>query len=294
MTDCSWHKWMICSLILAAYGILMNYDKIKSTVKAKLNIKSSFQSIQPTEDITLSIPPYSCTREFRKKNHRPDMKCEDFYSNTSVQEFYSHCYHEEMKQLEQRLSEVLKNLKLSGLQEGHNGRVGREPSLKCIFDIASNIKFTNVCEIGFNAGHSALNWLVANEHSHVYSWDIGRWHYTKKMMEYLQKEFPGRLTVFLGDSTKVVPKVAQENSFKCDVISVDGGHTFNIARADILNMRAFAHKKTILLVDDTFRSRFGLGIAKAVDLLVSQNVIARLYNCTYAVFGGFTIAKYVF
>ncbi len=262
----------------------MNYNKLHAT----------FLVSAPKEAYTLSVPPYTCVTELKKINHRPDMKCEDFYSNVTVERFYSHCYHLEMKLLEEKLSEVLKSLHLSKVQEGHNGRIGRESSLKCIFDIARSIRPKNVCEIGFNAGHSALNWLVANANSNVYSWDIGRWNYTHKMMQHLQAQFPGRLTTFLGDSRIMVPKVARNSTFKCDIISIDGGHTFEVARADILNMKALAHKKTLLLVDDTFRNSFGKGIAKAFDMLLSQNAITLLFNCTYAIFGGFSMARYEF
>ena len=86
-----------------------------------------------------------------------------------------------------------------------------------------------VCEIGFNAGHSTLLWLTASPNITVLSFDLGRWMYTKPMAKFLKERFPGRLLLILGDSTKTFPDHSAMFRHRCDIISVDGGHTYDVA-----------------------------------------------------------------
>jgi hypothetical protein len=100
----------------------------------------------------------------------------------------------------------------------------------------------NICEIGFNAGHSALNWLTASPHTKVFAFDIGHHHYTAHGFEFLRQLFPRRLQLTMGDSTDTVPTFAKLNpGLKCDLLLIDGGHLLETARADLLNFRAIAN-----------------------------------------------------
>ncbi len=50
--------------------------------------------------------------------------------------------------------------------------------VKLLFDIAaSNPGLTTMCEVGFNAGHSALAFLVADPAFRVVSFDLGAHQY---------------------------------------------------------------------------------------------------------------------
>ena len=61
----------------------------------------------------------------------------------------------------------------------------------------------NIIEIGFNAGHSALVFLIANPDSKLTIYDIG-WHpYTRACYYYLDSVFPGRITFIEGDSLEM-------------------------------------------------------------------------------------------
>ena len=114
-----------------------------------------------------------------------------------------------------------------------------------------------VCEIGFNAGHSALYWLAASHKTSLLSFDIGVHAYSKVMADYMSLTYPGRFQIVWGSSTKSVPKFINEaqnsgHMIACDIIVVDGGHKYGEAIADLRNMRAFARSpRHLLVIDDT-------------------------------------------
>lgn len=118
-----------------------------------------------------------------------------------------------------------------------------------------------VCEIGFNAGHSALYWLAASNTTRLLSFDLGEYPFSLPMANLILNMFPDRFSVVWGDSTKTVPEFIRQStdgwtsafSFPaCDVIVVDGGHAYDVAFADLCNMRAFASTaRHVLIFDDT-------------------------------------------
>lgn len=112
-------------------------------------------------------------------------------------------------------------------------------------------KAQKIFEIGFNAGHSALLMLLANPTSQLVCVDLGAHKYTRPCAEYLQLQFPGRLTVYYGDSTQVVPKLVDTYKNTFDLIHVDGGHQAHIARADLTNCLPLAQSQNVLIFDDT-------------------------------------------
>lgn len=104
-----------------------------------------------------------------------------------------------------------------------------------------------IMEIGFNAGHSAEIFLDNSECT-LTSFDIGVHDYVHNAGHYIALMYPNRHTLVLGDSTITVP---QYMDTQFDVIFIDGGHEYNIVQKDIKNCMRFAHKDTIVIVDDT-------------------------------------------
>jgi hypothetical protein len=110
----------------------------------------------------------------------------------------------------------------------------------------------NVMEIGFNAGHSAEVFLQNNKDLTLTSFDLGHHKYVVTAKQYIDETYPNRHTLILGDSIKTVPAYLENNKdTKFDVIFIDGGHDYEIAKADIENCFHFAHKDTIVILDDT-------------------------------------------
>ena len=112
-------------------------------------------------------------------------------------------------------------------------------------------KAQNIMEIGFNAGHSCLLYLMSNPTSKIQVFDLGEHIYTRPCFEYLSTQFPNRLAIEYGDSRKTVPAYISENTDKVfDMIHIDGGHDQSVVRADILNSIILSDEKTIIISDD--------------------------------------------
>ena len=118
-------------------------------------------------------------------------------------------------------------------------------------NIVQDKSIKNVMEIGFNGGHSAEIFLSSNPNIQLTSFDIGQHSYVSVGKEYIDNTFPNRHTLILGNSIETVPKYIKNNNVKFDIIYIDGGHTYDIAKGDLLNCKQLAHSKTIVIMDDT-------------------------------------------
>jgi predicted O-methyltransferase YrrM len=113
------------------------------------------------------------------------------------------------------------------------------------YSLAKNAK--NIIEIGFNAGHSCLLYLLANNESHITVFDICEHKYTIPCFEYLQSLFPNRLTLYSGDSVETVPLFYKNNiDVKLDLIHIDGDRYNNIPKIDFDNVFKLASNIIIL------------------------------------------------
>lgn len=134
--------------------------------------------------------------------------------------------------------------------EGHCGLNPSQVNILKDIVIKSNAK--SVMEIGFNAGHSADVMLAANTNMHLTSFDLGCHPYVSHAKEYMDKTYSTRHELVLGDSTLTVPDFIAGNPGRTfDVIFIDGGHTYEIATADLANCKRLSHSKTIVILDDT-------------------------------------------
>jgi predicted O-methyltransferase YrrM len=131
--------------------------------------------------------------------------------------------------------------------------------------LARNPGVRLIGEIGFNVGYSSYNFLEANPYAHVYSFDLGEYGHVRQAKHYIDEIFPGRHTLILGNSVQTVPEFLCEHpQLKFDLIFIDGGHDYEVAKADLVNMRALATTDTILVTDDlTPWLRWGEGPTRA-------------------------------
>ena len=165
--------------------------------------------------------------------------------------------------------------------------------------MARNPHVRTVCETGFNGGHSAYVWLSSHPSSRLMSFDLGNHAYAHSMAEYLGKIFPGRLAVTFGDSTKTLPVFKEriklsEPNFKCDIIVVDGGHTYGVTKADMDNFESLAiPKHSLVVLDDYPSTMFAFGkIGKVWEDKVKEGKIANLFSCTTGN-RGFTVGYFL-
>ena len=117
--------------------------------------------------------------------------------------------------------------------------------------VAASPAVRHICEVGFNAGHSTALWLSANPTATVDTFDLFNPHLTGFMrpnLLLLQRLFPGRLTAHVGDSLRTIP--AANLSTPCDLVHVDGRHSYANTRQDTINFMRISHPSTLYLFDD--------------------------------------------
>ena len=152
-------------------------------------------------------------------------------------------------------------------REGH--LASSEHQLSFYFEVAKAPYVKTVCEVGFNAGHSAAVFLIANPNAHVISFDLGQFDYSIRNLKLLQELYPERFTYVLGDSAISVPAfAAQHPHLKCDLIAIDGDHSERGALADIMNMAKLAACRNWVLVDDTGFKEVNSAWQRAKDMRV--------------------------
>jgi len=115
-----------------------------------------------------------------------------------------------------------------------------------------------VCQTGLNYGTSALAFMCAST-VRVFSFDLGEHNYVNKTHELLNRRFHGRHHLTLGDSVKTLQHaVAGEGPLKahekCNLVFVDGGHTQDVAKADLENFARLAAPGALVVVDDCYQA----------------------------------------
>ena len=195
-------------------------------------------------------------------------------------DFYSPNYLQHRQQLDARL----KNLTGPGVLhhvrpeviEGNSGLYTYQSRL--YHWLAGRPWVNTVCETGFNAGHSTLQWLTGSDYAKVYSFDIVSHYYTRPMADYLKRTFPGRLHITFGDSLETLPRFAAGHSeVKCDIILVDGGHRYSVAMGDLRNFRKLANvDRNVLILDDTNTQP----ISTAWNEAQAEGFTVQIFACT--------------
>lgn len=115
----------------------------------------------------------------------------------------------------------------------------------------------NICEIGFNAGHSSMLMLLGRNEKPVNFtiFDIGHHPYTKPCFEYIQSKFQfANFEYVEGDSTVIMPTWIENHKEKMhtyDVVHIDGGHSEHCIQNDMKNTDLLVKKDGIVIVDDT-------------------------------------------
>lgn len=151
---------------------------------------------------------------------------------------------------------------------GHIGEVPAEierfVALANSRDAPPSASWRRVCEIGLNAGHSAMTLLASNERVHYVSFDMQSLAYSSAAVALLRRLFTSRVTFVAGDSSTTV---AAYDGPACHILSIDGLHTYNQTRADLANFWRIAAPAALVLADDVTPSFGGTTRAwrEAVD-----------------------------
>jgi len=97
--------------------------------------------------------------------------------------------------------------------EGASGEIIRQKDIHS--QLARTRSPLQICETGFNAGHSAVSWLLAAPHAKYQGFDAGElFHqYPRKNLELLQLLFgKERVQVEFGDSRRTLPGFAMRRT----------------------------------------------------------------------------------
>ena len=111
------------------------------------------------------------------------------------------------------------------------------------------VSHTRLLEIGVNGGQSAYAALTANSELTYFGVDICAHAYVRPAIEWLQAEFPGRVSFESGNSLKTLPSLRRQG-YRYDAFHVDGANINYLA--DILHCRQMmTGPVAIVIVDDT-------------------------------------------
>lgn len=181
--------------------------------------------------------------------------------------------------------------------EGHSQQIPQQVKDLIFLTNYGNI---NVMEIGFNAGHSAEIFLHNNKNLKLISFDLGTHEYVAFAKEYIDNNYPNRHILILGDSRITVPKFFNDNKeFKFDIIFIDGGHDYDIAKEDINNCFNLAHENTIVILDDTVFTKgwdesYTLGPSRVWIEAIQEKKIVELNKRDYQPGRGMSWGRYSF
>jgi len=141
---------------------------------------------------------------------------------------------------------------------GHSGQVEEEIAL--LHSLSADKDVRTVCEIGFNAGHSAVAMLEGHNHVALVEFDLLGMLYSKAAKKALEKSYPNRTRFFQGSSQMTVPQYAilvaadPVRNPPCDLWMVDGDHNTGA----LLDLRAAVNASrdgAVIVADDCTRKR---------------------------------------
>jgi hypothetical protein len=90
--------------------------------------------------------------------------------------------------------------------------------------------------------------------------------------------FPGRHSLILGDSRITVPAYSEQRVRPFDLILIDGGHSYEVAAADLNNARSLALANTLVIMDDIVPWQpWGEGPTRAWQKAISAGWVIHRY-----------------
>ena len=185
----------------------------------------------------------------------------------------------------------------------HLGREGyimqQEEKVKLITKLVMDKEnIHNILEIGFNAGHSSMLFLMNAPNAKVVSFDIGVNGYVDRAKKCIDNLYPNRHTLIKGNSLVTVPDYLSKNDTKFDIIFIDGGHEYNTAIMDLKNCYDGKKDDTLLIMDDIvagnnpIMNHFNSGPTKAWEEYKNLKNIKELGNITLEKGHGLSWGKY--
>jgi predicted O-methyltransferase YrrM len=140
--------------------------------------------------------------------------------------------------------------------------------------LINNPEVKTVFEIGFNGGVSSAAFLAVRPDITVVSVDLGFHDYVLKAKTLIDRVYPGRHTLVIGDSTMAVPRLAGLLKAPFDFLFIDGGHLEPVPRLDIENCRALCKPEgSLVCIDDWCEAYGGAGVNQAIGDALAAGVL---------------------
>ena len=256
------------------------YNSDKDGKGFLLSIKQ-ISSSKPNKDESGLLPGFNLDFFPRKFNtSKYGFDCEDLFSVGTAAETFrmSDAYMMHKAEFHAEIWKATKNNTIPMV--GNTGDV--ESQYRALHYMGSSPNVKHICETGFNAGHSSFDFLTSNERATVHSFDLGNHFYARPMAKYLTSKFKSRLSVTFGNSVETIPKFSTSNpDFQCDVMFVDGDHSYNGVLADLRNFIPMAHRPGNLIIIDDYPTGWGHEVGKAWNEMIALGKIKELMKCSY-------------
>ncbi|MFF4505687.1 class I SAM-dependent methyltransferase [Streptomyces sp. NPDC001401] len=153
------------------------------------------------------------------------------------------------------------------------------PELAYLMDLVVRFDVHRVIEIGFNIGFSSHAFLTAREDVTVVSFDRPGSLAVSVAKEFIDKKFPGRHQLILGDSRETLPNFLSNTALAAafQLAFVDGGHEYDISSSDLRNCHTACPPGAIVVMDDlTPWVPWGIGPTKAWLEAVETGIVEPL------------------
>jgi mannosyltransferase OCH1-like enzyme len=112
--------------------------------------------------------------------------------------------------------------------------------------MANQENVIDVLEIGFNGGFSTLLLLNSNPNVKLTCIDIGMHSYVVPCFNKIKEFYGDRIALHICDSVEMMPKLTK----LYDLIHIDGGHTYDVAKEDIINSYYISKPNALLIIND--------------------------------------------
>jgi len=133
-----------------------------------------------------------------------------------------------------------------------------------LVELIREIKPENIMELGFNMGHSALlicktimdlknnDPIYFSKKIQFYVFDICEHNTVKHNLQVLWETYKDHITFTLveGNSLESIPNFFKQNNIKFDFIEIDGCHTYNCVRNDVMNSWNNLSSRGVMYIDD--------------------------------------------
>lgn len=206
--------------------------------EAQFELSLRLQAMQSNEEARMPLVPGLPRSTALRELDLAIRQCRQACNEKADESWEGHCAPEQL--------EFLRHF-VSGRFAGHSSRPLR------------------MCQVGFNAGHSAVALL---EHAPVgsilLSLDLAKHSYTRPLEKLVQGIATARGSthvLLVGDSAEMLPKFLR---IPFDLVFIDGNHAYEAVTLDIWHCLLLASRETVLLVNHIYTDMTeGLGPTRA-------------------------------